>query len=168
MRCARAESLIERYLDGALGSALAQELEAHVRGCARCTASVEAAKRLAEQLAAEPEVRAPHGFAARVMDAVYRQALAGEPRSARAEQSGPARIPAPVYRRLGFSFLVAAGVLAISLLIPRVSYPTLVGTGNAAAAFADGSAGFVRTALNRADDAIQGILGEQPNGGTTR
>ncbi len=175
MRCARVELLVDRYVDGALDSALAREVEAHALGCARCATRIAAARKLVEDLAAQPAVRAPRGFADRVMAAVYREALAGRQGSAAAaahaadaEEGRPLRIPARVYRRLGLSFLLTAGVLAVSLLIPRGAYPTLIGTGNAAAAFAGESAGLVKSTLTRADDAVQEILREQPNGGTNR
>ena len=173
MRCAQVGALVERYVDGALDAALAARVSAHAATCPRCAARVQAAKGLRDVLAAAPPVRAPRGFAAQVMDAVYREALvggrAGEARQAGAAREAPAaggRSPAPMYRRLGLSFLLTAGVLAASLLVPRVAYPSLAGKGEAG--LSHGSSVVVQSALDGAETAVRGILREQGNGGNAR
>ena len=158
MRCARVEPYIEAFMDGSLDPARVLAIEAHVGSCARCAARARAARRITWALAAEPSVRAPGGFADRVMDAVYRQALAGPPRAA----------PDRFYRKLGLSFVLTAGVLAVSLFIPRASYSTLVGSGTAGAAFSQESTVAVRSALDGADNAVRGILCERENEGSGR
>jgi hypothetical protein len=101
------------------------------------------------------------------MDAVYREALAGGVRTEQRDVLSTAgRAPSRMYRRLGLSFLLAAGVLAASLLVPRVSYPSLVGKGEAGLS-QEGSA-VVRGALDGAEIAVRGILREQGNGGSAR
>jgi hypothetical protein len=162
MRCALVEPLVERFVDGTLDSQRAREIEEHARVCVRCTASIEAAAALLKVFAAEPPYRAPREFAARVMDAVYREALAGGSRPAREEQRGsPARrLPAGIYRRLGLSFVLTAGVLAMSLFIPRVAYPVLIGTGSPAVGFSREGGAVVRSALDGADTVVRGILNE--------
>jgi anti-sigma factor RsiW len=158
MRCARVEALVERYVDGRLEASAAREIGEHARFCARCTARIETARRIAAAFAAVPPVRAPRGFADRVMDGVYRQALAGPRRAA----------PERFYRKLGLSFVLTAGVLAVSLFIPRAAYSTLAGTGIAGAAFSRESTLAVKSALDGADNAVRGILREHVKEGSGR
>lgn len=170
MRCAQVGRHVDRFVDGVLNTSLARQIEAHVRSCARCTARLEAARAVLKGFGA-PVDRAPPGFAARVMDAVYREALAGGPRPAgsEAQVALPTRLPARICRRLGLSFVLTAGVLAASLLIPRVAYPGLLGTGSGgASAFSREGSAAVEGALNWADSAVRGILREQANGGSER
>jgi anti-sigma factor RsiW len=178
MRCAQVDRRVERFVDGALDAARALKVEAHLLSCARCNARVDAARGLLKGLGA-PMDRAPTGFAARVMDAVCREALAGGPRPSASEslEVRQARLPAQrIYRRLGLSFVLTAGVLAASLLVPRAAYPGLLGTGSAAAGLSRESGavvprGFgpvVQNALNGADSVVRGILREQANGGSVR
>lgn len=169
MRCAQVDRHVERFVDGALVASLARRIETHVRSCARCAARVDAARALLEGFGA-PLDRAPPGFAARVMDAVYREALAGGPRPAGSEtrDARRTRMPARIYRRLGLSFVLTAGVLAASLFVPRAAYPGLLGTGSAAAGLTREGSAVVRGALNGADSAVRGILRAQVNGGSVR
>jgi anti-sigma factor RsiW len=168
MRCAQVVSLVERYVDGALGAGQAARISAHEATCPRCAAQVQAAKELRDVLAAQPPIRAPRGFVSLVMDAVYREALAGS--RAGVAQDGRSSAggctPAPMYRRLGLSFLLTAGVLAASLLVPRVAYPSLVGKGDAG--LSHGSNVVVQSALDGAETAVRAILREQGNGGNAR
>lgn len=178
MRCAQIDRQLERFVDGALDIGLAQQIEAHLRSCRRCIARVDAARALLKGLGA-PAERAPAGFASRVMDAVYREALAGGPCPSRPEslETRPALLPAQrIYRRLGLSLVLTAGVLAASLFIPRAAYPVLLGYGSAAAGLSRENAvavprGFgaaVQSALKEADSVVRGILREQADGGSVR
>ena len=120
-------------------------------------------------------VNAPQGFAQKVMDAVYRESLAGRPLAARPEpsvkilrrgahaSSGP--IVSRMYRRLGLSFMLTAAVLAVSLLIPHGAYSTLIKSGGADAGLAAGPSAAVQEALIHAGHAVQGALGKQQTGG---
>jgi hypothetical protein len=169
MRCAQVDRLVERLVDGALENSLAWRIEAHARSCLRCTGRIQTARGVVEGFTA-PRERAPSGFSARVMDAVYREALAGAPRLAAMEKQ-PARspgVPARMYRRLGLSLLLTAGVLTASLFVPRAAYPGLLGVDFAAAGFSRGSSAAVRGALNGADSAVRGILREHAHGGSGR
>jgi len=163
MRCAQVGPLVERYVDGALDEARASEVAAHAAGCGPCRARIAAAQAVRDALAAEPAIRAPRGFSARVMDAVYREALTGAPFGPRAGEPIRAVGAGRMYRRLGLSFLLTAGVLAASLLIPRVAYPSLAESG-----LSQGKGVVVRSALDGADTAVRGILREQGNGGNSR
>jgi hypothetical protein len=126
------------------------------------------------------DVRAPHGFAQRVMDAVYREALAGRSLPAGIVPSGIAArrgirelagsmaarpTVSRMYRRLGVSFMLTAAVLAVSLLIPHGGYPTLIRSGSANEALGAGPSAAVQSALIGAGHAVQGALGEQQIGG---
>jgi hypothetical protein len=107
-------------------------------------------------------VRAPRGFAGRVMDAVYRESLGA--RSRAPEAAGPRVWPratvSRLYRRLGWSFMLTAAVLAASLLIPHGAYPTLIRPGD------PGPSAAVQNALMGAGEAVQGALGEKQIGGS--
>ena len=189
MRCAQVDRRVELFVDGALDNPLARQIEQHLRSCGRCSARVDAARALLTGFMA-PADRAPPGFAARVMDAVYREALSG------GQQTRPARLPVQrIYRRLGLSFVLTAGVLAASLFVPGAAYPGLLGAGSAAAGFSRESdaavlRGFgrrgtvyspngysriaadlgaaVQNALNGADTVVRGILREQADGGSVQ
>jgi len=108
------------------------------------------------------DVRAPRGFADRVMNAVYRADMA--PSSA-----SPVRRPAPpsvlrLYRRLAFSFMLTAAVLVGSLLTPS-AYPTLIRPTSPGAALGRGPSDAVQGALAGAAAVVQGALGERLIGG---
>ena len=163
MRCAQVGPLVERYVDGALDTARAARIAAHAETCARCRARIDAARTLQGILAVGPALHAPRGFASAVMDAVYREALVhGGVRAEKDERTPTGRAPSPMYRRLGLSFLLTAGVLAASLLVPRGAYPSLVGRGEAG--LSRGSNVVVRSALDGAETAVRGILREHGNG----
>ena len=177
MRCAQVDHRVEPFVDGALDVRLVRQIEAHLRSCTRCTARVDAARFLLKGFTA-PAESAPPGFAARVMSAVYQEALAGTPRLSSAEEQEryPARLPARVSRRLGLSLVLTAGILAASLFVPRAAYPGLFGSGFAAAGLARergdavprGLGAVVQSALKGADSVVRGILREQANGGSLR
>lgn len=121
MRCRQVDRLIEPYLDGRLTGARVSRLEEHLHRCPSCRARVGEAARVRQVLAEEVRPQAPHGFAARVMSQVYAEESLRRP--ARARQG---RVP--VYRRLGYSFMASAAVLGLSLFIPRLAYPSIIGT----------------------------------------
>ena len=105
-------------------------------------------------------VRAPRGFADRVMREVYREALS--PRPAQTVTSPTAR---RLYRRVALSFMLTAVVLAGSLLVPRGAYPTLIAPGESGAALGSGTSAAVQSALAGAAMTVQGALGERLIGG---
>jgi anti-sigma factor RsiW len=133
MRCARANSLIEPFVDGALSARRAGKLEAHISSCRSCARRLEAARGIVQTLMEEPKIRAPSGLLDAVMTGVY--GLQNEPnrrarenrRSMAPAVQGRAVIPAPIYRRLGLSFLLTAAILTVSLLIPSLAYPSIIG-----------------------------------------
>jgi len=120
MRCGRADRLIERYIDGKLPAGLAGELTEHLDRCERCATRLEEARAVETAFRGSPAVRAPEALFARIMDAVYRE------EAVRRRQVAPSRGAAPIYRRLGYSFVATAALLAASLFIPRIAYPELL------------------------------------------
>jgi hypothetical protein len=120
------------------------------------------------------EIRAPRGFAGKVMDAVYRESLAARALPRRMGLRGSSLAEAVrshrptvarMYRRVGLSFMLTAAVLAASLLVPHGAYSTLIGGGPDAALGAGPSAAVQRT-LAGAGHAVQSALGEQLIGGS--
>jgi len=109
------------------------------------------------------QVHAPRGFSRRVMNAVYREALAGVPAREPAAAPSPSRV-SRLYRRLALSFMLTGAVLAVSLLVPRGAYTTLIGAG-AGTALGAGPSTAVQSALVGAAEAVQGALGERLIGG---
>jgi anti-sigma factor RsiW len=163
MRCGEVRLLTAAFVEGSLGASQARLVEAHTAGCLRCSRELALERRVLEALRTAPPVRAPKGFSDKVMEGVYLQALHG---SSAPEPDAPAlrRLPARGYRRLGLSFVVTAAVLAASLLIPRVAYPTLFTSAD----LGTGSATVVREMVQGADRAVQQILTEQNNGGSVQ
>lgn len=163
MRCARVDSLLDRYVDGTLDTAAAGAVSRHLRSCARCTEKLAGARRLAAGLVSAGAMAAPQGFARRVMDEVYRQALRGPGEPAAERESEPEAREARregFYRRLGFTFMLSAGILAASLLIPRASYPTFIRDQLAGTGLAPGGPSVVKNALIGAGRVVQGTLRE--------
>ena len=115
------------------------------------------------------ELRAPRGFTDRVMSTVYREALVPRPQTAdrhgaaaRSLAADAARRPFALrlYRRIAVSLMLTAVVLAASLLVPHVAYPSLIGTSEGAT-FGHGPSDAVRSALVGASTTVQGALGER-------
>jgi hypothetical protein len=164
MRCAEVRPLVEAYVDESLESGAAARVTAHAAGCARCTRDISLARRVGAALSMPDVIRAPKGFADRVMAGVYRQALAGAPVSVPERAPAAGRAPSRVYRRMGYAFVVTATVLAASLLVPRVAYPTLF----ASAGMERGGTSVVKEIMNGADTVVQEILSERSNGGSAQ
>ncbi len=136
----------------------------------RDSRSGNADKRLDELLErTRDKVRAPRGFAHRVMEVVYKEALAGAP--GRPEQSRPTAWQGPaaarLYRRVALSLMITAAVLAVSLVIPHGAYPTLIGAASGDAAIGAGPSEAVQSALSGAGHTVQGALGEKQIGGSS-
>jgi hypothetical protein len=112
-------------------------------------------------------VRAPRGFASRVMDVAYKESLAGAPLSTEGAGSlaRPRLSVSGLYRRLGWSFMLTAAVLAGSLLLPHAAYPTLIKAAAAEAALGAGPSAAVQGAIAGAGEIVQGALGEKQIGG---
>jgi anti-sigma factor RsiW len=171
MKCAQVERLVDALVDGRLAGGQRAAVEEHAAGCERCTRSIRRAREIREAFRVSPAVRAPAGFAERVMARVYQQALREVPLSADRARAGEQGVAAAAraaraYRRMGLSFLLTAGVLAVSLLIPRIAYPAIV--GRQGTQIAQGSESVVRGLLSGAEHTDRGALGESGTGGDTR
>jgi anti-sigma factor RsiW len=170
MRCAQGERLIERYVDEALDEDEARRLEAHAAACPRCTKRIEVARGVARALHEATVLPSPNGFAQKVMAEVYRQELSGKRASSErvAGAGSPSAAGARFYRRLGLSFLLTAGVLAVSLLVPHAAYSTLVGNGSSTAGVSREGERFVQSAIVGAGSTVRGILREPVKEGSGR
>ena len=108
------------------------------------------------------------------MEAVYRETLRGPALRSPTLHSPGLRDPAPrpprswnqslAFRRLGFSLVVTALLLALSLLIPRAAYPSLIGPSRFR--ITEQSSGIVRNTFDDAQRAVQGILRESVDAGS--
>jgi anti-sigma factor RsiW len=178
MRCARVDELADRYVDGLLDAGLAAGVADHERRCARCARRIADARRLAGALARPAALRAPAGFGSRVMDSVYRAALAGIPEpadggedAALAARGREGRLR--TYRRLGLSFMLSAAVFAAMLVVPQGFLPAAVRAERVAAGFSRDGTSSVKDALDGAGRTVQDMLGKggpaaRPRGGVTR
>ena len=158
MRCVEFGRLVDRYVDGSLAPDAAAALGRHAAGCAACHRLLAEARGVRRLLAADAAaVRAPRGFADRVMDRVYRETLwkpAAAPISGSAAPSDAAiGVRARGYRRLGLSVMLGAAAAAALLVVPRVTPPA---TGGSWAS--DGGSAFVERVLDGADGAVRGAL----------
>lgn len=157
MRCGRVDRLVERYVDGRLPDGLARAVAAHLDGCERCTERVEAARAVVAAFRGLDAGRAPDTLSSRIMEAVDREeaALRGQP--------GGTRSAAPIYRRLGYSFVATAALLAASLLVPHLAYPNLLHPSLLAASLGAGKpaavARFVQDAGRGVGTVLSGEVG---------
>lgn len=170
MRCTRIDELADRYADGTLPPDLAAGVASHAAGCTRCARRIADARRITAAFAAEPPLRAPAGFTGRVMDAVYRAALAGAPdgqpvADTQRAPSGARTALTGVYRRLGVSFVLAAAVLTTGLVLPQGFYPAAIRTESVAAGLSRDRPSPVKVALDGAGRTVQSALGK---GGLSR
>jgi anti-sigma factor RsiW len=149
--------LLDAFLDDTLTPAERDDVERHVASCPRCSANLAHARRTLRLLRAAPPVGVPQGFARRVMDGVYAQALRGA-----GSEETRAMETTKVYRRLGYSFMVTAGVLALTLAVPRLAYPRLVDP----AGVQTGGEMIVKGLMDGAAHSVRGALGENEGGMT--
>jgi hypothetical protein len=102
------EELLAGYVDGSLAPAEREEVELHLRGCARCREDVTAAERSRNLLKELPEVPAPDGLARRAV----REAEAGvgpaSPGRAGTRPAGPGRTTPTAYRWVAAAAAAAA------------------------------------------------------------
>ena len=130
------------------------------------------ARSVVDALLSEPMARAPSGFAGRVMESVYREALWGGPARPVGAEEMKARgegllSPGRIYRRLGFSFVLTAVVLSATVFLPRVSYTALAGASGVMEAVSPNGGRIVRSALHEASLAVRDAI-HAGNGGMRR
>ena len=170
--CRKISLLLEPYADGRLEPRRMAEVSRHLASCGECARRLASVRRLAEALGSEPAISAPAGFGAKVMREVYRLAMAGYPSRAEAEEKESER--GRFYRRLGLCFMASAAILAMSLVIPRFSYPTIFTGKTVAAELSANGASVVRVTMADAGRVVRGALSgqqagsEQQNGGNPR
>jgi anti-sigma factor RsiW len=170
--CRTINPLLERYADGRLNPRSREEVSRHLASCALCRQRLDEVNRVAAALGAEAGRAAGPGFGARVMGRVYALAAAGYPSRAPAQEKEIQQ--RSFYRRLGLCFMLSAAVLAMSLVFPHLSYPSILGSKAAAADLSAGGISAVKATLADADRAVRGALqrqkvpGEEQNGGNPR
>ena len=149
MKHRQVESLLDKYIDGRLDPPRAADLAAHLESCSRCARLASAARALVSALSSVPPFPAPKGFRRRVMDEVYRLSLADRPPREDADRESRR---GKFYRRLAFSFMVSAALLAVSLIVPRMLQPFSAGGLQAE------GASMVKVTLLEADRLVRGTL----------
>lgn len=159
MRCRTIDRLVERYVDRRLPDRLARAVTSHVRRCDRCARQVEAARSVAAVIRTLPPLRAPESLLSRVMDDIYREGVVLRDRP---EQAGNA---APLYRRLGYSFVAAAALLVASLFVPRFAYPNLLQSGLLAASLGAGKPAAVAQLVQDAGQGVGAAIGRESESG---
>lgn len=105
MRCAQARETMQARLDGTLSPGTAEEMEAHLAGCAACRAEAADLRAIDAELAAEETVDPPEGMAA----AIARRA------AARARVRRQVLIPGWLEGLTLAGAGVTAGVIAVGL-----------------------------------------------------
>jgi anti-sigma factor RsiW len=151
MRCAEVGRLVDRYVDGSLAADRSAGLERHAAACAACRRLVAEARGVRRLLATDATAaRAPRGFADRVMDRVYHEALW---KPVAAPRAAAASIPARGYRRLGLCVMLGAAAAAALLVVPRAVVPGMSGSWAL-----DGGSAFVERVLDGADGVVRGAL----------
>ena len=155
MRCARVDRLIEVFIDGRLRPSLAIRVQRHLDWCSDCRLRAEEARRVVDAFTGVELHRAPERLASRVIEMVYRESSKETP------QSAGRKVPAPAYRRLGYSFMAAAALLSVSLFIPKLAYPNLIGRERIATNLTVGQPAGVARMVNDAGLGIREVVGEQ-------
>jgi anti-sigma factor RsiW len=113
MKCREASELMDRYIEDKLEEADKALLERHTAGCRQCRSELELLMRLRDERLRQ-RIKAPGDFTDNIMALLYR--LPPEKRP------GSGGVPEdrwrPVYRRLGYSLILTAGIIMFSLLVP--------------------------------------------------
>lgn len=159
MRCRRVDRLVEHYLDGTLPDRLAGALEEHLRRCGHCAKRVQDARTVEAAFRTVSRVRAPESLVSRVMDEVYREGVVPRRREGETQET------APLYRRLGYSFVATAALLVASLFVPRLAYPDLLHSGLLAASLGAGKPAVVAHFVQEAGQGIGVAIGRESETG---
>lgn len=114
MKCREASGLMQRYTENKLEAADRVLLENHTAGCKDCRDELQLIRRLQGEHLHQMQTKAPEGFTDNVMAALNR--LPPERRPYRAD--APDNRWKLVYRRLGYSLILTAGIIMFSLLVP--------------------------------------------------
>jgi hypothetical protein len=108
--------------------------------------------RIAAAAAREGAIRAPDGLLDSVMRAVYRESLRGSP--GLEEPAAAAR----AYRRIGWSFVLSAALVAAALLVPSGLLPAGARADGVARVLRAGEQSVVRNVLSGAEAVVRGAL----------
>lgn len=155
MRCRSVDRLIERYVDDSLPGRLAERLEEHLRSCDRCARRFAEARAVDAAFRATTRMHAPESLVSRVMNEVYREAVV------RRGAAGRTPTAAPLYRRLGYSFVMTAALLVASLFVPRIAYPNLLHSGLLSASLGEGKPAAVAQFVEDAGQGVGAVIGRE-------
>jgi anti-sigma factor RsiW len=151
MKCAEVGRLVDRYVEGNLAADRGAALERHTAACEACRRLIVEARGMRRMLASEAiAVRAPRGFADRVMDRLTRETLWAPTVAPRAAADAA---PLRGYRRLGLCVMLGAAAAIALLVVPRAVLPVTAGSWAS-----DGGSAFVERMLDGADSAVRGAL----------
>lgn len=114
MNCRKAAGLLHEYISNKLEDMDRLSLEQHLGACRNCRNELELTRRLEAEQYRQKAVKAPGNFTDNVMEALYR--LPPEKRPLRVQD--PADRWKLVYRRLGYSLILTAGIIMFSLFLP--------------------------------------------------
>lgn len=114
MKCREASGLMHRYVEDKLVSRDRALLEEHTAQCNHCKGELQIIRRLQDERPHQMTVKAPEGFTDNVMAALNRLPPERRPYVA----GSPDDRWKMVYRRLGYSLILTAGIIMFSLLVP--------------------------------------------------
>lgn len=160
MKCNEAAKLMHKYLDGNRTPAEKEMLERHLTDCPECRKELALVRRLLLEGPGGEGVKAPESLTDRVMAAIYGLPPEGRPRRAGAQS--PDDRWKPVYRRLGYSLILTAGIIMFSVVAPGAGlHPDAV--SEAVRSGVENSGQGFRNTLTHIDNGIMGILKSRSN-----
>lgn len=114
MKCSEASRLLDEYLFNRLDCDKVRLLEEHIGSCIRCRHDMLFRKSLASDCNDIWNFKAPAGTEDSVLNAVYR--LEADRKSI--GKNIPRKDAGLIYRRLGYSLVLSAGIILFSLFMP--------------------------------------------------
>lgn len=118
MKCRQAIDLLEPYMDGKLDTAPTEQVREHLASCSECSSEWSVRKELGDFMKSGGTVKAPEGFTDQVMAAIQ----ATEPIYPISKSGVAEAFQAVVFRRLGYSMLLAAAVMLLTINLPFTRY----------------------------------------------
>lgn len=154
MKCHEAVKLMDKYIEDTLDKYISSQFEEHIRTCKACKTELAITRSLHKERSIYNKIKAPEGFTGKVMASIYNL----EPQKRPLPSGKNEEMWRSVYRRLGFSLILTAGVLIFSLLIPTVNnYPSAI-SGNTQSGSAVGESSGLRGVFTDIDYGIRGVF----------
>lgn len=148
MNCREASDLMHRYMESKLSETDSALLEQHTAGCKHCRNELELLRRLYGEQLQQKHIKAPGDFTDNVMAALYKLPPERRPHKAAA----PDDRWKLVYRRMGYSLILTAGIIMFSLLLPVTGIHP------------DAISGRVQSSVESPDTSFEGLLTNIDNG----